>query len=332
MTEHSPRTCLIINPTAGQKVGLTTNALGLDDIRALLDRHGIDAEIMCTERAGHGTELARQAVRDSYELVIAAGGDGTVGEVAEGLVGSRAVLGVLPLGSVMNVARMLGIPRDLDQAAQVIKERRVTRIDVGRARAQAKTAFFMEAAGIGIDAGLFAYFNQLDRGNWRSLKPLFTFMWRYRPRRVTVRLDGRPRRYRAMMVTVANGPYLGAALTLAPDAQLDDHQFDVQIFTGFSKFEFVRHMLSIMGGRRVYNPKVQSFRARTVEIEPRKPMMAHADSQPLGTTPARFEIVPSALSVIVGGEPGCLPALRRQPEPAAVADEPVAAVVERAAS
>lgn len=332
MTEDSHRTCLIINPTAGQKAGLTTNALGLEDIRALLDRHGIDAEILCTERAGHGTELAQQAVRDGYKLVIAAGGDGTVAEVAEGLVRSDAVLGVLPLGSVMNVARMLGIPRGLDQAAQVIKERRVARIDVGRARAQARTAFFMEAAGIGIDAGVFAYFNQLDRGNWRSLKPLIKFMWRYRPRRITVRLDGRPHRYRAMMVTVANGPYLGAALTLAPDAQLDDHQFDVQIFTDFSKFELARYLLAIMGGRRVYNPKVQSFRARTVEIEPRKPMMAHADSQPLGTTPALFEIVPSALSVIVGGEPGGLPALMHQPDPSTDAGAEPVAVPERAAS
>ena len=325
------RTCLIINPTAGKKAGLTTNASGLEDILALLERHEIDADVLPTEHAGHGTELARQAVNDGYELVIAAGGDGTVAEVAEGLVASNAVLGVLPLGSVMNVARMLGLPRDLDQAAEVIKTRRIARIDVGRARSQAKTSFFMEAAGVGIDAGLFAYFNQLDRGNWRTLKPLFKFMWRYRPRRVTVRLDGQPRRYRALMVTVANGPYLGAALTLAPDAQLDDHQFDVQIFTGFGKFELVRHLLAIAGGRRVYNPKVLSFRARTVEIEPRKPMMAHADSQPLGTTPARFDVVPAALAVIVGGEAGCLPALMHQPERAADIEE-VTPVVGAAAS
>src|SRR6187455_426129 len=105
------RTCLIINPTAGKKAGLTTNASGLEDILALLERHEIDADVLPTEHAGHGTELARQAVNDGYELVIAAGGDGTVAEVAEGLVASNAVLGVLPLGSVMNVARMLGLPR-----------------------------------------------------------------------------------------------------------------------------------------------------------------------------------------------------------------------------
>jgi diacylglycerol kinase (ATP) len=310
------RACLIINPTAGQKIGLTTNALGLDDARALLERHHVEADIFCTEHVGHGTELAQLAVRQGFELVIAAGGDGTVAEVAHGLVGTSVELGILPLGSVMNVARMLGVPRDLDAAAEVIKAGRVARIDVGRATAQARTVYFLEAAGAGVDAGLFAYFNQLDRGNWRSLLPLLTFMWRYRPRRLTLRVDGRPHRFRAMMVTVANGPYVGAALTVAPDARLDDHKFDVEVFTRFGKFELLRHLLSIAGGRRVYNPKVRTFQAATVEIEPSRPMMVHADSNPLGTTPARFEVVPSALAVIVGGEPDCLPALSRQPDAA----------------
>lgn len=312
--------CLIINPNAGQKVGLTTNALGLDDVRALLERHQIVADVLCTERAGHATELARQAARDGYEVAIAAGGDGTVAEVAEGLVNTDVELAVLPLGSIMNIARMLGIPRDLDQAADVIKQRRVARIDVGRARTSARTTYFLEAAGIGIDAGLFAYFNQLDRGNWRSIRPLLTFMWRYRPRRVTLRLDGQVRRFRAMMVTVANGPYLGAALTLAPDARLDDHQFDVRVFTHFGKLELASHLWSISGGTRVYNPKVLTFRARSVEIVPTRPMMAHADSNPLGTTPARFDVVPSALSVIVGGGADDLPALTREP---VVTDRPI---------
>ena len=309
------RTCLIINPTAGQKVGLTTNALGLDDARALLERHQIDADVLCTERAGHGTELARQAVEQQYARVIAAGGDGTVAEIAEGLVGTDVELAVLPLGSVMNVARMLGVPRDFDAAAQVIKARRVARIDVGRATAQARTTHFLEAAGIGVDAGLFAYFNQLDRGNWRSLKPLLTFMWRYRPRRIALRIDGRAYRFRGMMVSIANGPYIGAALAVAPDARLDDGKFDVEVFTRFGKFELARHLLSIAGGRRVYNPKVLTIKASRVEIEPESPMMVHADSNPLGTTPARFEVVPSALSVVVGAEADCAPALRRLPSP-----------------
>lgn len=309
----SARICLIVNPNAGRKAGVTTNAFGVDEARDLLIRHGIDAEIWCTERPGHATELARTAADEGYELVIAAGGDGTVEEVAEGLVGTDVHLGVLPLGSVMNIARMLGIPRDLEAAAEVIKDRRVARIDIGRATTTARSAYFIEAAGIGIDAGLFAYFNQIDAGNWRSLRPLLTFMWRYRPRRLTLRVDGKAHRFRAMMVTIANGPYVGAALTVAPDAKLDDHRFDVEVFTRFGKFELLRHLLAIAWGRRSYNPKVQHFRAQTVELISDRPMMVHADSCPLATTPARFEVLSSALAVIVGGEPDCLPALSKVP-------------------
>ena len=143
------RTCLVINPMAGKKAGLTTNALGVDDVKALLDRHAIDATVFCTERAGHGTVLARQALADGFERIIAAGGDGTVAEVAEGLVQTDACLGVLPLGSVMNVARMLGIPRDLEGAVGVIESGRVASIDVGKATTRAKQTHFLEAAGAG---------------------------------------------------------------------------------------------------------------------------------------------------------------------------------------
>ena len=308
------RTGLIINPAAGQKAGLTTNAAGVDEVKVLLSRHAIDAEVFCTEHAGHGTELAKQAVRDGFERIIAAGGDGTVAEVAEGLVRTDVQLGVLPLGSVMNVARMLGIPRDLDGAAQVIEAGQVARIDVGRATTAARQTYFLEAAGVGVDAGLFAYVNEIDHGNWRSIRPLIKFLWRYRSRRASLRIDGQVHRHAIMMVAVANGPYVGAALTVAPDAVLDDGKFDVQVFTRFGKFELARHFLSIIRGRRAYNPKVITYRASRLDLAPDHPMMVHADSRPLGTTPARFEIVPAALSVLVGeGDPSCGPALRDSP-------------------
>ena len=310
------RTCLILNPKAGQKAGVTTNPFTLDEAHELLTRHGIEADYFCTERAAHATELARQAVADGYDRILAAGGDGTVAEVAESLIGSDAVLGLLPLGSVMNVARMLGVPRDLEGAAAVIKAGNVARIDAGRAKGTARSRFFLEAAGVGIDAGLFAYVNQIDRGNWRSLRPLIRFLWRYRPRPLHLRIDGRPLDISAMMVTVANGPYLGAALTLAPDAKLDDHRFDVRIFTRFSKLDLIRYILAIIGGRRAYDPKIITRRGRVVEITAPRPLMAHADSHPLGTTPARFELVPSALNVLVGEGATCVPALARQPSAA----------------
>jgi diacylglycerol kinase (ATP) len=315
------KTCLVINPKAGQKAGVTTNPFTPADAEELLTRHDIQADVLCSERPAHATVLAKEAVADGYERIIAAGGDGTVAEVAESLANTPATLGILPLGSVMNVARMLGIPRDLEGAAAVIQAGQVARIDVGRARATARQTFFLEAAGVGIDAGLFAYVNQIDKGNWRSLRPLFNFVWRYRPRRLRIRLDNRELRVRAMMVTVANGPYLGAGLTLAPDAKVDDHRFDVRVFRRFSKFELIRYAFSIANGRHAYNPKVRTYQARTVEITSNRPLMAHADSRPLGTTPARFELLPGALRVYVGaGSVSPLdPALSKPIETAGVA-------------
>jgi len=245
-----------------------------------------------------------------------------VAEVAEGLVGTDVILGVLPLGSVMNVARMLGIPRDLEGAAKVITSGPVARIDAGQARGTAKSRFFLEAAGVGIDAGLFAYANEVDEGNWRSIGPFLNFLRLYRPRRLEIRLDGKISRFRAMMVTVANGPFVGAALTMAPDAQLDDGFFDVRIFTHFSKAELIQHFVSIVGGRRAYNPKVLARRARVVEVFTSRPMMAHADSHPLGSTPARFELLPGAVRIAVGGSPALEPTLVSPPVSAAAEDAP----------
>src|SRR5919202_598900 len=101
---------LIVNPSAGRKGGLSTNPVGPDEARAVLERHVSPVEVRPTEHEGHATELAREAARAGVALVVAAGGDGTVHEVASGLIGTQTALGVLPLGSVMNIARALNIP------------------------------------------------------------------------------------------------------------------------------------------------------------------------------------------------------------------------------
>jgi diacylglycerol kinase family enzyme len=111
---------LIYNPNAGEKLGLTTNPADPGSARAALDRARVPYDAWETAGPGDATRLAREAVQEGRQLVIAAGGDGTVNEVAQGLVGSDVTLGVMPLGSVMNVVRTLRVPRDLDGAARVI--------------------------------------------------------------------------------------------------------------------------------------------------------------------------------------------------------------------
>ena len=104
---------VIINPASGKKGGITTNAAGPDDVRRLLEDNGIQADIVETEYAGHATELARTAIKDGYKIVIACGGDGTVGEVALGLIKSKVTLGILPLGSAISHHYTPSQPYDL---------------------------------------------------------------------------------------------------------------------------------------------------------------------------------------------------------------------------
>jgi diacylglycerol kinase family enzyme len=151
---------LIFNPRAGQKLGISTNRSSAEAAQQALVDEGIRFDALPTQRTGHATELARQAVETGRTLVIAAGGDGTVSEVARGLAGTNAVLGIMPLGSIMNVARTLCIPRNPREAARTIAEGAVMSMDTGKVAGR----YFLEAAGAGLDAGLFAYMSRLDRG------------------------------------------------------------------------------------------------------------------------------------------------------------------------
>jgi YegS/Rv2252/BmrU family lipid kinase len=292
---------LIFNPRAGQKLGLATNAGTTDDVQAALRAEGIPFDPRPTERAGHASELARQAVAEGRELVIAAGGDGTANEVAHGLADTGTVLGLMPLGSIMNVARTLWVPRDLALAARVIAEGKVLAMDMGRIGDR----FFLEAAGVGLDAGLFGYFDRLESGGSRLgvLRAALRFLRQLGSPRVGVEYDGGRIEARAPMVSVANGPYVGAAYAIAPEARIDDGLLDVVVFRRTSIPRVLLHLALIAGGRSLPPPpQARTARVRSVRVSTRRrrPLPVHADGDPIGATPVQMEVAPAALRVIVG--------------------------------
>jgi diacylglycerol kinase (ATP) len=298
---------LIANPIAGRKGGLLLNPIGPEEARAALERHGLAPELHVTARPGHATLLARQAVAAGADLVVAAGGDGTVHEVAAALIqtpgsarGHSTTLAILPLGSMMNLARALGIPRDLDAAAATIAQGRVLDMDVGLVRTAAAESFFLEAAGLGRDAGVFAYGSQLDGGKWRYLLPFLRFLARYRPRPARVEVDGRPVTVpRALMISVAISPYIGLALTLAPDAKLDDRHFDVVVRQGEGRLDILLHGATMLLGAHPHSGRATTLRGRRVSIDhSHGPMPVHADGVLVGRTPAEFELLPGALPIV----------------------------------
>ena len=288
---------VIFNSNAGGKVRGPTGGTSEEQLRETLGRHGIDARLVPTDSEDSAKRAVRDAVEGGADTILAAGGDGTVGLVATELLGNTDVtLGILPLGSVMNVARMLGIARDIDQAAAAIAAGRTKLIDVG----EANEVIFYETASVGLNAAMFSTAQHFEDGDYGSPFKVLWTAFRYRPARMTVQLDDESINTRALMVTVSNGAYTGVAMTVAPDARLDDGRFDVRVFRHFSKLELLRHLASIAFGRRKYSPHVSTYRSTKVRITSRHPLPARADSHDLGTTPLECVAHHAALRVIVG--------------------------------
>ena len=286
---------VIWNAHAGRKT-LALARLDADGVRELLRQASLEFEVCPTESPEEARAIARAEAEAGAGLVVAAGGDGTIGTVATELLDTDATLGILPLGSVMNIPRMLGIPRQADAAARIIAAGHVRTIDVGVANGRP----FFEVASVGIGASIQREAQRVEVGDYGGLWRAARNAFRYRPRPMTVELDGsRTIDTRALMVTVGNGPYMGLGMTVAPGARLDDGKFDVRVFRHFSKLELFRHLASIAFGRRRFSPHVTTERAAIVRIDARRPLPARADSIELGYTPLVCRVRPAALKVIV---------------------------------
>lgn len=292
----SRRIRVIVNPSAGQKPFFSSNPPTVVEIEQRLRDAGLAFELVIPRSAEETALAAREAVAMGYDLVVAAGGDGTAAMVATELVGSDTTLGILPLGSVMNIARMLGIPRDVSKAVKLLASGIQRRIDVG----QVNDIFFFEAVSIGINAELIEAFEAFERGEIRSALHAINRIRSYAPISLSLTIDGNTIDTNAMVVAVHNGPYVGAPLTVDPNAQLDDHTLDVLVFRHFSKWGLVQYFASAAIDRHRHHPRISRLSGRHIRVESSAPMAVRADIHDAGTTPVEIRSVPRALSVIAG--------------------------------
>lgn len=284
------------NPTAGRKGGVPTNRSSRAMLLELMSRHGLGDELLEPGSEQEAVEAARDAVDRDYDVVVAAGGDGTIGLVGRQVMGTRIALGILPLGSVMNIPRMLGLPRDPEAAAHILADGHVRTIDVG----QVGDRVFYEAGSVGVHAAATRELPLVDRGDYGAIGRSLVATFRYRPCEMRIELDGdRTIVAKAIGVAVANGPFMGPGLPVAPAALLDDGLFDVRVFLHYARTELLRYVSSTIGGRRPQERRVLTERASWVRITSARPLAARADAVDLGSTPVVFQIRPRALTVVV---------------------------------
>lgn len=291
-TQRSVR--LILNPTSGTN----STVEALPAIVSALEGANLRVVLSFTSADTPPTALAEQAVQDGFDLVVVAGGDGTVSAVAKGLLHSNVPLGILPVGTYNNIARSLGIPNTAEEALKVVLAGQERQIDVGSANG----AIFLEVAGVGLDAQLFPVAEQIKEGAWFQLQAALRTLVRFRPRRLRIELeDGRQIMPRPLLATVSNLPYFGANYAIAPEARPDSGQLVLSIFENFTKFQLLSYFASLANGNPVDEPRITTYHGTRFKISTvRRPdQNVHVDGQVVQHTPVTFEVQPKALCVVV---------------------------------
>jgi len=288
--------CIIFNPTArGERAQAR--------LRQLRERAG-DAIFLPTAEAGHAVALAEQAAREGCCTVVAAGGDGTINEVVNGLMrvpaDARPRLGVAPLGTANVYARELGLPLSVDAAWRVIAAGRERRVDVGVARAAGgEQRYFAQLAGAGFDALAIAALDMRlkKKVNWLSyVISGFRTVARGLPR-LTVTADDR--RCEGCFVFIGNGRFYGGSYYMFPEARLDDGMLEVCVFEGGRVPDVLRYLPRVLAASHPKLADVHYFRAKQVRVESRQPAPTELDGELWKNCPAEFSVEPVALRVAV---------------------------------
>jgi YegS/Rv2252/BmrU family lipid kinase len=300
------KACVILNPAAGP--GDFHRQLN----RAIRHLQTYDWQVdRCeTGQKGDAIRLARHAADAGYDVAIAVGGDGTINEVANGLMGTRTALGVIPSGTANVYAADVGIPiwsplrpQAVRAAAEIIHTGRRRRIDLGHVQfADGQQRCFFMWCGIGLDAAVTRevtteHTRRLGMIAWVIAGILVAVNFMGTSGRVMV--DGRSERKRVLWAVISNGQLYGRLWRIAPAAKMDDGQLDLTVFEGYDVLSTIRHMAGLMLGQYARDPTVHQYRGCTIYIRTRTPLPVHVDAEPLGTTPVHVKVIPQALDVIL---------------------------------
>lgn len=283
---------LLVNPSSA---GGKTLKL-LPRVEALLDSRRVPFRVQRTKDLGHGVKQALRAV-EAGELPVVISGDGLVGAVGGAMAGSEVPLGIVPGGRGNDLARVLGIPAEPEAAIEVVLAGASRRIDVGEVNGQR----FLGIVSVGFDSEASRRANETKflRGNLVYVYAMVRTLISWKPAGFTIRVDDERTRLNGYFVCVANSKAYGGGMFIAPDAELDDGQFDVVAIEEVGKLRFLASLPKVFKGTHVAQEEVCVFRAPHLELSASKPFPVYADGEHLTDLPASMRVLPRALSVLV---------------------------------
>ncbi len=284
----------------------------LPKVEALLRERGFNYDLALTEQPGHAQAISRQAAEEGRELIVAAGGDGTVNETINGLMQANIngrghpALGVLPVGRGNDFAFAMGIPQETARACDTLVHGRRRAIDIGRVTGgdYPQGRFFGNGIGLGFDTmvGFEAARITWLRGAASYFAALVKTIFLYSRAPVyEINLDGTTQRRPFLMVSIMNGRRMGGAFLMAPDSQPGDGAFDLCLAGQVSQIRILPLALTFISGKQGADPAVEMTRARKISIRAVEGSIpAHADGETLCTAGQALsvELLPGALEVL----------------------------------
>jgi diacylglycerol kinase (ATP) len=290
------KTCVIMNPHSG--------SADPDAIQQAIAPLG-QVTLHITQQSGDAKQFARHAMAEGCELVVAAGGDGTINEVVNGLAAdfSRARLGVIPLGTGNDFARSINVPPDIDAAVELLVAGATQALDVVRVSSDHVRYFINVSAG-GFSGLVDEKLTEEMKRTWgplaylRSALEALPDLSEYHT--LLVFDDDQPLEIQAFNVVVANARFVAGGIPIAPAAVLDDGLADVLIVPAASMPQLAMLVPEILAGKHLDSELITFRRARKLAIESHPGMWFNADGELVGNEPACFEVLPRALRVVVG--------------------------------
>lgn len=285
----------IINPSAGrgkpERIVDAINRISAD----------IEYDYNILGYKGEGADIARKAA-DSYDVIVAVGGDGTVNEVLNAIAGSQAIFGIIPAGTGNGFARAIGLPLRPEEACRVLIEGHTRELDLGKANDR----FFLGTAGTGFDAVISRVAGEKFkwlRGMWLYFVAGAQTFYEYTPQLLNVEIDSRIIQVTPLVVAIANTRRYGGRALIAPDAEPDDGMFDVCVIKQMSAARIVWHLPKLFSGKHVKLDDVSIYRGKRVNIIAPEPVPVHVDGEAIGSfSRIEFKLLHKAIKLIVPRE------------------------------
>jgi len=293
------RVTVIYNPVAGGGEDVRRRyELETYLSRAVRNLHDIVTwRIEDTTGPGHAEKLARDAAKSGVNIVIAAGGDGTLNEVLNGLIGYESRLGIVPTGTGNDFARTIGVGLTIKEAVLNVFYGDPVTIDVGKSGGR----YFINVAGCGFDAIIAERINNQRGGHLKGrsayVAAVLQSIKELQPTPITLTVDGEVRQMEALLCAVANARSYGGGMKITPDALLNDGLFDICV-VNTGKWDFVRSFPRVFKGTHTSHPGVLMLRGKAVKIESANPLPVLIDGESGGVTPSEFTIVPRAVTIM----------------------------------